>query len=149
MPFGTPATLAVTPYRALEGRTSASVFIGTPSRSHISWLHCMDRISNNMVRLALLGSVTNAAPAVRFQTNHESMVPIQRCSVAGTSTLLSSHDALVPEKYGSRTSPVVCRTRSKCGSSSVQCCAVRRSCHTIAGAQGTPVRLSHATTVSR
>ena len=123
--------------------------MGTPSSSHISLLHCMELMSNNIVRLALDGSVTNDAPAVSFHTNHESMVPIHRCSVGGTVACCNNHAALVPEKYGSSTRPVTARTRSRCGSNSVQRSAVRRSCHTMALAHGFPVRLSHARTVSR
>ena len=149
MPFGTPGSCVVTPYLALDGLTSASTDRGTCNRSHIASLHCIVRMSNNIVRLALLGSVTKAAPCVRFHTIQESMVPMQRCSAGGVSTLCKSHAALVPEKYGSRTRPVVDLTWSRCGSSSVQRCAVRLSCHTIARAHGWPFLLSHATTVSR
>ena len=63
----------------------------------------------------------------------------------------SSHSNLVPLKYGSSTSPVRRRTRSRapCSASSSHRCAVRRSCQTIAWPYGRPVDRSHATTVSR
>ena len=136
IPFGTPGTSVVTPNRPLDGRTAGRTDMGTPRRSHISALHCIELMSNNIVRLALDGSVTNAAPAVSFHTSHESIVPIHKCSVGGTAVCCNNQAALVPEKYGSRTKPVTARTRSRCGSNSSHRSAVRRSCQTIACADG-------------
>ena len=136
IPFGTPGTSVVTPKRPLEGCTVGRTDIGTPSSSHISELHCKVLISNSIVRLAFEGSVTNAAPAVSFQTSHVSIVPIHKSSRGGSAVCCSNHAAFVPEKYGSRTRPVTARTRSRCGSSSSQRSAVRRSCQTIACAVG-------------
>ncbi len=67
------------------------------------------------------------------------------------STLRSSHSILVPEKYGSITSPVRSRTSSSwpASRSSSQRAAVRRSCQTSALWTGSPVSGSQATTVSR
>ena len=149
IPFGTPGTSVVTPNRPLDGRTVGRTDMGTPRSSHISALHCNVLMSNNIVRLAFEGSVTNAAPAVSFHTSHESIVPIHKCSTGGTAVCCNNQAALVPEKYGSRTRPVTARTRSSDGSSSSHRSAVRRSCHTIACAVGCPFRLSHARTVSR
>ena len=66
-------------------------------------------------------------------------------------TVSSSHEILVPEKYGSSSSPVL---RVNFGSSPFflsfwHIAAVRRSCHTMALWIGLPVALSQTTTVSR
>ena len=92
------------------------------------------RMSHSMVRLALVASVTKRRPPVRFHTSHESIVPMARSSSTGMSRCSSSHAALVPEKYGSSTSPVRSRISGRwpAAASSSQRDAVRRSCHTIA-----------------
>jgi hypothetical protein len=58
---------------------------------------------------------------------------------------------LVPEKYGSSTSPVAARTAGSwpASLSSRQIGAVRRSCQTIALCTGASVARSHTTIVSR
>ena len=114
MPSARPGTDDVTPKRPLDGRTSGSVRSGTPRSSHISLLHVIVRMSNSIVRLALLGSVANSRPPVSFQTSHASTVPMAwpamvtaRPSATSEETLkrassgallASSQAAFVPEK---------------------------------------------------
>ena len=66
-------------------------------------------------------------------------------------TLSSSQAILVPEKYGSSSSPVFCENffSSPCFFSLWQSAEVRRSCQTMALWIGLPVALSQMTTVSR
>ena len=149
MPAGMPDVAAVAPTRPLDATTVGSACIGTPNRAHNSELHCMEVMSNNMVRLAFDASVTNEAPCVRFQMIQESMVPSASCGVMGTLPCCSNHSIFEPEKYGSRTRPVFARTSGSSDASSPHRSAVRRSCHTIALPYGLPVSLSHARTVSR
>ncbi len=141
----------VTPKRPLDGRTSGRADIGTWSRSHSSGSQRRSTMSNSIVRLAFVGSVANTSPPVRFHNSQVSIVPRARSSDTPTAPSVSSHSNFVPLKYGSSTSPVRERTRSRCpcASSSAQRAAVRRSCQTIALAYGSPVVRSQATTVSR
>ena len=73
-------------------------------------------------------------------------MPKASCS-CGSSVRRRIHSSFVAEKYGSGTRPVRARTRS--AGSSAQRSAVRRSCQTMAGWTGRPVRRSHTTVVSR
>ena len=88
----------MTPNRPLDGITVGSAVIGTPNSAHISSLHCNERMSNNIVRLALEASVACTAPPVRFQTSQESMVPSASSSSMGMALLASSHSTFEPEK---------------------------------------------------
>ncbi len=137
--------------RPLDGTISGRQAIGTWSRSHSSRSHRRLRMSHSIVRLALVTSVANTAPPVRFQISQESIVPIARSSSTGMSRSVRSHSILVPEKYGSSTRPVRSRTsgRAPAAVSSSQRCAVRRSCQTIAVPYGSPVDRFQASTVSR
>jgi hypothetical protein len=108
-----------------------------------------------MVREALEASVRWCLPPVSFHTSHESMVPKASSPRSARSrapgTWSRSQRSLLAEKYASSTSPVRSAMRSPCPAacSSAQEAAVRRSCQTIAGAMGLPVRRSHTTVVSR
>ena len=64
----------------------------------MSLLHFIAPMSKSIVRLAFDASVAKSAPAVRFHTNHASMVPMARCSSGGISLFWISHAAFVPEK---------------------------------------------------
>ena len=127
--------------RPLEATMVGNASIGTFSSAHSSGSHVRVRMSHSIVRLALLTSVANTSPPVSFQISQASMVPIARSSSIGILRFANSHSIFVPEKYGSRTSPVRSRTRPRCpaAASSSHRCAVRRSCHTIALPYGTPV----------
>src|SRR3954453_7185487 len=141
----------VTPNLPLDGITMGSVDMGTPNRSHNSPDHRSARMSNSIVRLALVTSVAWTSPPVRFQISQESMVPSASSSSTGISRLDNSHSNLVAEKYGSSTSPVVSRTSGKwpAARNASQRSAVRLSCQTIAVPYGFPVRRFQATTVPR
>jgi hypothetical protein len=108
-------------------------------------------MSNSIVRLAFVASVTCSAPPVSFQISHESTVPTATSGPGSTPPTVNSQSNLVAEKYGSRTSPVASRTSGRwpASRSSSQRAAVRRSCHTMARWRGRPVRRSQATMVSR
>ncbi len=107
------------------------------------------------VRLAFVASVTCSAPFDSFHASQASIVPkassprSARARSDGSSS--SSQASLVPEKYGSRSRPVRRATSGSWPSdfSRAQKSAVRRSCHTIAGATGRPVARSQSTVVSR
>ena len=139
------------PNRPLDGRTSGKASIGTCRSAHNSSLHARSRMSSSIVRLALVTSVACTSPPVRFQISHASIVPSASCGPTGIWRSRSSHSNLVPEKYGSSTSPVRSRTIGRCPAavSSSQRAAVRRSCQTIAVPYGAPDSRSQATTVSR
>ncbi len=110
IPAGTPRPAAVTPNRPLDGRTSGRADAGTPKRSRSSSDHAIVRMSKSIVRLALDGSVASTPPSgppVRFHSSHASMVPSARSGLSSTPPSVSSHSALVAEKYGSSTRPVV------------------------------------------
>src|SRR3954469_25005152 len=100
----------VMPNLPLDGITVGSADIGTPNKSHNSHDHSNARMSNSIVRLALVTSVACTSPPVRFQISQESIVPSASSSSTGMSRLDNSHSNLVAEKYGSSTSPVVSRT---------------------------------------
>ena len=124
--------------------------------SHASSSSSQESVSRsiNRVRLALLTSVTCFAPAVSFHTSQVSIVPNAnsplRALSRAPSISSSNHLSFVPEKYGSRRNPVFSRTpASHAARLAAQKSAVRRSCHTIAGAIGSPLALSQTTTVSR
>src|SRR5438874_1371780 len=72
--IGVPSSL-VTPYTSLDEPTSGSIDRGTPKRSSSSTSHSHFAMSSNIVREALLTSVTCTFPPVRFQTSQESTVP--------------------------------------------------------------------------
>jgi len=90
------------------------------------------------VRLALVTSVTCSAPPLRFHISQLSTVPKASSPASARwrapGTLSSSQATLVPEKYGSVTSPV--RSRIVWSKPSARRAshraAVRRHCHTIA-----------------
>jgi len=107
-------------------------------------------MSNNIVRLAFDGSVASTSPPVRFQRIQLSIVPKTTSGWRGA-PFASIHAILVPEKYGSSTSPLRDRTVSIAPAfvSRSQWSAVRRSCHTMARPWTSPVERFHATTVSR
>jgi len=128
---------------------------GTRSRSSSSSSQSSVRRFISIVRDALETSVACTRPPVSCQMSHASMVPAAnsprsaRARACGTwSRIQANLDAL---KYGSKTSPVRCCTRSPFPSVASRCIAsaVRRSCHTSAWWIGTPLRRSHTTTVSR
>ena len=58
MPAGTPQRSDVTPTVPLDGTTSGSARSGTCSSSHSSSSHSSRPMSNSIVRLALVASVT-------------------------------------------------------------------------------------------
>ena len=112
-------------------------------------------MSSSSVRLAFDASVMCCAPRESFQASQLSIVPNasspRSARARSCGSLSSSHASLVPEKYGSSSSPV---RRVISGSwpsalSRAQKSAVRRSCQTIAGATGRPVARSQSTVVSR
>ncbi len=117
----------------------------TPKSPSSSSSHSSVRRFARSVREAFVASVTCTSPPVSFQTSQLSTVPNANPSPGPCSR--SSHSSFVAEKYGSGTSPV--RSRIRSGSSSRQRSAVRRSCHTIAGATARPLARSQRTVVSR
>ena len=133
IPAGSDPCSTVTPKSPLDGRTSGKNLIWIPSIVVSSLLHSILVISNSIVRLAFVQSVTKDFPPVRFQINHESIVPMHRSSSCRSSRFVSNHSILVPEKYGSKTKPVCCLTIGRFSASSKHRSAVRRSCQTIAG----------------
>src|SRR3954447_26275148 len=141
----------VWPNLPLDGITVGSADMGTPNRSHNSADYRSPRMSNSIVRLALVTSVAWTSPPVRRQISQESMVPSASSSSTGISRLDNSHSNLVAEKYGSSTSPVVSRISGRwpAARSASQRSAVRLSCQTMAAPYGFPVRRFQATTVSR
>ena len=147
-----PATGSVTPRNDAsaatpdEATTSGSTARSTPNSASSSSSQSPVARSSSIVRDAFVTSVTCAAPPVSFHTSHASIVP-KASSDCGCSTRARIHSSFVAEKYGSGTSPV--RSRISAAGSSAQRSAVRRSCHTIAGCTGVPVRRSQTTVVSR
>ncbi len=100
-----------------------------------------------MVREALVGSVTCAAPLVSFQISQVSTFPNN--SSRGCDPVASIiQRILLAEKYASMISPVFFSIASR-GFSASQYAAVRRHCHTMAGAMGWPVWRFHTIVVSR
>ena len=88
--------------------------------------------------------------AIQLSTVPKASVPASaRSRTPGT--LSSSQRILVPEKYGSSSSPVLRRTMASAPAprSCSQKSAVRRSCQTIAGATGCEVARSQMMVVSR
>ena len=135
-----------------------SIDIGMPRASHSAWSH--SRVSRfiNMVRDALVTSVTcRALPflRVRFHVSHVSTVPKinspRSARSRAPSTLSRIHAIFGPEKYVDTGNPVTRRTRSSPTSSRslAQMSSVRVSCHTIALYTGSPVSRSHTIVVSR
>lgn len=110
---------------------------------------------HSRVREALDTSVTCRRPRVSCHTSQLSMVPKASSPRAARSRAPSTWSriqrSLVPEKYGSITSPVRSRTASSRPSarSRSQMASVRRSCQTMALKMGRPVARSHTTVVSR
>ena len=147
----------VVPNRPAEGRTSGSVCRGTPNSAQRSSDQARVAVSSSMVRLAFEGSVANSPPCgppVRLHSSQLSTVPKARSADSGpraSAPCRSSQVIFVAVKYGSSTSPVLSRTMGRCPapSSSVQMSAVRRSCQTMARANGCPLERSNATSVSR
>ena len=95
--------------RPLESTTRGRLPRDTPNSSAISSLHAPRPMSNRSVREALEASVTWSRPADRRAMSQESTVPA--AASATPATLLIAHASLVAVKYGSRTRPVVSRTR--------------------------------------
>ncbi len=153
---GAPSTSASdSPTTPLVSTISGSNATGTPKSSSSSASQEPVCRSYSRVREALVASVTCNRPPLRRQASQESTVPkasspfSARARAPGTES--SSQAILVAEKYGSSNSPVLPRTRSRCPAArnSSQRAAVRRSCHTIAGAIGCDVARSQMTVVSR
>jgi len=154
MPAGRPAQRVVpttSPAAATRGSTARGMsrMASSSSSQSRSWM------LNRRVREALLASVTWASPPVRCQASQVSMVPKasspRSARARAPGTVSSSHASLVPEKYASRTSPVLFRNPSSCPAcrSASHRDAVRRSCQTMALATGRPVARSQSTVVSR
>ena len=112
-------------------------------------------MSNSKVRDALVTSVACTVPPVSRHSRNVSTVPNAsrpaRAAARAPSTWSSSHAILVPEKYGSHSSPVFAAIAASWPSrlSRAQMSAVRRSCHTMALWIGLPVARSHTIVVSR
>ena len=97
-----------------EGSAPGSASGSTPSSSHSSWsqLQLADVEEQRSRSVRDVGGVTAG------QLVDEPRVDRAENGVAGSaSTFRRSHSILVPEKYGSRTSPVRSRTRSSCPAS--------------------------------
>ncbi len=128
----------VWPYTSLDERTCGSIERGTLRILSSSSSQSPLRMSNSIVRDALVASVTWTLPPVRFHTSHASTVPNASSPAFAFArapfTLSRIHWTLVPEKYASTTRPVFFRiTRSSFfARRRSQMPAVRRSCHTMA-----------------
>ena len=152
--IGVPSSL-VTPYTSLEERTSGSIDRGTPKSFSSSSSQSPFVMSYNIVREALLASVTCTLPPVRFQTSHESTVPNASSPALALArapfTFCRIHCTFVAEKYASITRPVLRRIMRSSFRAlrRSQMPAVRRSCQTIALQIGSPVARSQTTVVSR
>ena len=111
---------------------------GTSKSWSSSGSQALARRSMSSVRLALLTSVTWAAPPVSFQTSQVSMVPNAAAPESAFSraprTLRRSQASLVAEKYGSSTRPVFSRNRASWPAAlrRAHSSVVRRSCQTMA-----------------
>jgi hypothetical protein len=95
-----------------------------------------------MVRDAVAASVTYPAPS--RPSSHASVVVTTPSPVRFS----RSQVILGAAKYGSSGSPVIAASSAARSASRAQTPADRRSCHTIAGVSGRPVRRSQASTVS-
>src|SRR6266566_151449 len=133
-----PPNSVVSPYTSLDEPTAGNTDRGTPNSFSSSSSQSPVRRLNNIVRDALLGSVTCTRPPVKFQTSHESTVPnasLPAFALArAPGTLRSIHSSFVPEKYASTTRPVLrlMSGASPRALSRSHAAAVRRSCHTMA-----------------
>ena len=149
------ASGSVVPTTPELGTTSGSADRGTSKSSHSSSDQAPFSRSNSSVRLALLGSVTCAAPPVSRAITYESTVPSasapSRTPAHSCGSCSASQANLVPVKYGSSRRPVSSATRCSTPSarSRSQMPVVRRSCQTIAGRGERRVRRSQTTAVSR
>ncbi len=95
-----------------------------------------------MVRDAVAASVTYPAPS---RASSQVSVVVTTPSAVRFSR---SQVILGAAKYGSSGSPVIAARLSACPASRAQTLAERRSCQTMAGVSGRPVRRSQASTVS-
>ncbi len=151
-----PSIAMAVPAGMLDGTSRGSSARGMRSRSSMNSSQSPVARLKSSVRLAFDSSVRCCCwPPASFQASQLSIVPnasspsSARRRSAGSEA--SSQASLVPEKYGSSSRPV---RRATSGSSPsalrrAQASAVRRSCHTIAGATGRPFARSHSTVVSR
>ena len=133
------ASGSVVPNDPDDGRTSGNTARGTSKSPSISSDQSSRRMSKSMVRAAFVTSVAWTRPPVSFQISQLSTVPNASSPAwarsRAPSTWSRTQASLVPEKYGSKTSPVAWRTASAwpASASRAQAPAVRRSCHTTAG----------------
>ena len=146
---------AQVPNQVLEGNTCGNSCGGMSNSASKSASQRRVWMLNSIVRDALLVSVACTRPPVSFQSSQLSTVPKARSPASARARApgvwSSSHCSLVAEKYASSTKPVLrCSVRAWPRDLSwSQAGAVRRSCHTMAGATGSPVRRSQSTVVSR
>ena len=146
---------SVMPNSAAQSRTSGRTARGMLNRRSNSSSHAPRRMSNSMVRAALVASVACTRPPVSRQSRKQSTVPkasVPRSAAARAPAMLSSSQAsLVAEKYGSASNPVraVSSASAPSARSLSQCPAVRRSCQTMARCRQRPVARSHSSVVSR
>ncbi len=112
-PIGTlsmPSDVETSPYTSLDDCTCGSMLAGIANRRSSSSSHCSVWMLNNIVRDALLTSVTCWLWLVSFQTSHVSTVPnasrpaSARARAPGT--LSRIHRILLAEKYASMSRPV-------------------------------------------
>src|SRR5690606_12227896 len=126
------------PKSAHDSFTSGNMPAGMSSSCNMRLSHCKDLMLYNMVREALVTSVTCDFRFVMFQISQVSIVPNSNSPREAFSlacgTLSSIHFIFVAEKYESITKPVCSRTYvpSPIETISSQMEAVRLSCHTMA-----------------
>jgi hypothetical protein len=146
---------SVSPKTWLLGCTAGSRLSGTCSSFSSSWSQTLWRMSNSMVRAALLTSVACTRPPVSFHSSQLSMVPKAR-SPCGGGDVGAGHVVQDPADLGGREIGIHHQPGAAADGSAWPCsrsCAhsgsPRRSCQTMALWMGWPVRRFHTTVVSR
>src|SRR4051812_20910857 len=93
-----------------DSTIAGKIDCGILNNSSISGSHVRVSRFRSRVLDAFVGSVTCDSPRVRFQINHESIVPNANfpefASSRTAGTFFRIQRILVPEKYGSRSRPV-------------------------------------------
>src|ERR1022692_966549 len=145
---------SVTPGRPAVGPTAGSIGAGTPNRSSSPGSQADAVRSYNIVRAAIDGSLTCAAPPVRCQVSQQLMSPNSNSPAAALrrapGTWSSSHRSLLALNAASSGSPVLDRMSASwpAARSWSQNPAARLSRQLIAGYTAVPVARSHTTNVS-